>query len=128
LFLLLIVRVVVLLDLYTAFQVHLIPDYPSNASDSLLVAFYVQQPLGQFIGNVSVLPSDTLLDIVLNNTVELEAAIGARILRVEVLFKPTTSPTKAKPVEPTSNNDNWKWIGIGVGAGLVIILLILLLW
>ena len=127
-FLLLIVRVVVLLDLYTAFQVHLIPGYPNNASDSLLVAFYVQQPLGQFIGNVSVLPSDTLLDIVLNNTVQLEAAIGARILRVEVLFKPTTSPTKEKPVEPTSSNDNWKWIVIGVSAGLVIILLILLLW
>ena len=114
-------------ELYTADQVHLLPDYPSNASGSLQVAFYVQQPLGLFIGNISVLPRSTLADIVIIHKSALETAIGANISDVEVLFKPatpTTSPT-ARPVEP-SNND-WKWIVIGVVVGAVIIILILLI-
>ena len=57
-------------------QVHLLPGYPSNSSDSLQVAFYVQQPAGLFIGNISVLPRDALVAIVIANKPEIEAAIG----------------------------------------------------
>jgi len=116
-------------DLYTADQVHLLPGYPSNATGSRLVAFYVQQPLGEFIGNVSVLPSNTLLDIILLYKPEIESAIGANISSVKALFIPTTtSPTK-KPVEPNSN-DNWKWIVIGVSVGVVVIifLIVFVVW
>ena len=114
-------------EFYTTDQVHLLPGYPSNASGSLQVAFYVQQPLGLFIGNISVLPRGTLADIVSIHKSALERAIGANISDVEVLFKPatpTTSPT-AGPVEPTRNV--WKWIAIGVGVGAVVIILILLI-
>ena len=113
--------------LYTADQVHLLPGYPSNASGSLQVAFYVQQPLGLFIGNISVLPRSTLAEIVVTHKSALETAIGANISDVKVLFKPstpTTSPT-AGPVEPSSNG--WKWIVIGVVVGVVVIILIVLI-
>ena len=117
-------------ELYTADQVHLLPGYPRNASGSLQVAFYVQQPLGLFIGNISVLPRSTLADIVIIHKSALETAIGANIFDVEVLFElptPTTSPTSptAGPVEPSSNN--WKWIVIGVVVGVVVIILIILI-
>ena len=114
-------------ELYTADQVHLLPGYPSNASGSLQVAFYVQQPLGLSIGNISVLPRSTLAEIVATRKSDLETAIGANISDVEVLFKPatpTTSPT-ARPVEPRSTG--WKWIAFGVGVGAVVIILILLI-
>ncbi|KAJ7380978.1 otolith morphogenesis [Desmophyllum pertusum] len=113
------------LQLYTADQVHLLPGYPSNSSGSLQVAFYVQQPLGLFIGNISVLPRNTLATIITSHKSELETAIGANISGVETLFKPTTPTTSATavPVEPSSND--WKWIAIGVGVGVVVIILIL---
>jgi len=119
-------RDVLAIALYTADQVHLLPGYPRNAPDSLLVAFYVQQPLGQFIGNVSVLPGVTLHDIVLNNTAQLEPAVGGKILRVEILFKPTTSPTE-KPVEEESSFDMWKRIAIGVSSGVFVIILVIVI-
>ncbi|KAJ7380987.1 hypothetical protein OS493_004581, partial [Desmophyllum pertusum] len=106
-------------ELYTADQVHLLPGYPSNSSSSLQVAFYVQQPLGVFIGNFSVLPRNTLAVIIISHTSELETAIGANISDVETLFETAT----AVPVEPSS--DDWKWIVIGVGVGVVVIILIL---
>jgi len=112
------------LDLYTADQVHLLPGYPSNASGSLQVAFYVQQPLGLFIANISVLPRSTLAEIVKTHKSALELAIGANISDVEVLFKPatpTTSPT-ARPDEPSNV---WKWAAIGVSIGVVVIILII---
>ena len=116
--------------LYTTDQVHLLPGYPSNASSSLQVAFYVQQPLGLFIGNISVLPRSTLAYIVIVHKSALETAIGANISDVQVLFKPatpTTSPT-AGPVEPSSNV--WKWAAIGVGVGVLVIISIIsiVLW
>jgi len=86
----------------------------------------VQQPLGQFIGNVSVLPGVTLHDIVLNNTAQLEPAVGGKILRVEILFKPTTSPTE-KPVEEESSFDMWKRIAIGVSSGVFVIILVIVI-
>ncbi|XP_078353037.1 mucin-like protein [Oculina patagonica] len=118
-------------ELYTADQVHLLPGYPSNTSVSLQVAFYVQQPLGLFIGNVSVLPRDTLADIVTAHKSELETAIGANISDIETLFKPTTptTPPTARPVEPSSND--WKWIAIGVSIGVVVIIImviVIVLW
>lgn len=125
--------------LYTADQVHLLPGYPSNGSGSVQVAFYVQQPRGLFIGNVSVLPRGTLVDIIKTHKSALETVIGAAISRVEALFKPATSPlvsspsstketiTKATP-RPASVDDG-KWIAIGVGAGVGLLLLILfLIW
>ena len=118
-----IIRRALFTDLYTADQVHLLPSYPSNASDSLLVAFYVQQPLGLFIGNDSVLPGTTLLNIVILYKPELEGAIGANISDVKALFTaPTTASPTQKPVEPSSS-ENWKWIAIGVSVGVVVLIL-----
>ena len=87
----------------------------------------MQQPLGLFIGNVSVLPRNTLANIVITYKSALETVIGANISDVRVLFKPATpitSPT-AGPAEPSSNI--WKWIAIGVGVGVVVVILILLI-
>ncbi|KAJ7380975.1 hypothetical protein OS493_004567 [Desmophyllum pertusum] len=109
-------------ELYTADQVHLLPGYPSNSSGSLQVAFYVQQPIGLFIGNISVLPRNTLVLIIITRKSELETAIGANISDVETLIKPTT-PTTLATVKPII--DDWKWIAIGVGVGAVVIILIL---
>lgn len=109
------------MDLYTADQVHLVPGYPSNASGSLLVVFYVQQPRGLFIGDAAVLPRDTVLHIVKTHKSALETAIGANISDVEAWSKPTESPT-AGPAEPSSNV--WKWIGIGIAVGVVVIILV----
>jgi len=116
-----------LFDLYTFDQVHLLPGYPDNTSDSLQVAFYVLQPAGLFIGNISVLPGSALEEIVITHKSALETAIGANIF--DVLFKPatlTTSPT-AVPAVPSSNA--WKWLvsGVGVGVGVVVVILILLI-
>ena len=95
------------------------------------MAFYVQQPLGLFIGNVSVLPRGTLVAIVIAYKPQLEAAIGANISDVEAILKPTTStvlPT-AGTVEPSSND--WKWIVIGVSVGVVVIIvavIVIVVW
>ena len=112
-------------ELYNADYVHLLPGYPSNGSVSRAVAFYVQQPPGLFIGNNSVLPSDTLVDIIVLYKSELEGAIGATISSVKALFTPTgTTTTTRKPIEE-SENDNWKWIVIGVIVGIFFIILII---
>ena len=112
-------------ELYIADYVHLLPGYPSNGSVSRAVAFYVQQPPGLFIGNNSVLPSNTLVDIVALYKSELEGAIGATISSVKALFTPTgTTTTTRKPIEQTENN-NWKWIVIGVIVGIFFIILII---
>ena len=120
----LIIRRALEFDLYTVDYVHLLPGYPSNVSGLLLVAFYVQQPAGLFIGNTSVFPSSTLLDIILMYKSELESAIGAKISDVKALFTPTLSTERE--VEPSGNdNNNWKWIVIGVSVGVVVIILII---
>ena len=112
-------------ELYTADYVHLLPGYPSNGSVSRAVAFYVQQPPGLFIGNNSVLPSNTLVDIVALYKSELEGAIGATISSVKALFTPTgTTTTTRIPIEESENN-NWKWIVIGVIVGILFIILII---
>ncbi|XP_073233536.1 mucin-like protein [Porites lutea] len=122
-------------DFYTADQVNLLPDYPSNASGSLQVAFYVLQPLGLFIGNTSVLPRDTLVDIVKTHESEIEATIGANISRVETLFQSPSTPTTKQtttmiPTEVKESDEASKWIAIGVGIGVFVTILILLviLW
>ena len=113
-------------ELYIADYVHLLPGYPSNDSVSRAVAFYVQQPPGLFIGNNSVLPSNTLVDIVVLYKSELEGAIGATISSVKALFTPTgtTTTTTRNPIEESENN-NWKWIVIGVIFGIFFIILII---
>ena len=113
-------------ELYIADYVHLLPGYPSNGSVSRAVAFYVQQPPGLFIGNNSVLPSNTLVDIVALYKSELEGAIGATISSVKALFTPTgtTTTTTRIPIEESENN-NWKWIVIGVIVGILFISLII---
>ena len=116
----LIIRRALEIDLYTVDYVHLLPGYPSNVSGLLLVAFYVQQPPGLFIGNMSVLPSSTLSDIILMYKSELESAIGAKISDVKALFTPTLSTEREFE---QSRNDNWKWIVIGVSVGVVFIIL-----
>ena len=114
------------IDLYLSLRVHLLPGYPRNASGTLLVAFYVQQPVGLFIGNQSVLPSSALVEIIQLYERQIEAAIGANITGVEALFKPTSTPTEL-PVAPTSSSDDTVWIIIGVLGGLVLLLLIILI-
>ena len=112
-------------ELYIADYVHLLPGYPSNGSVSRAVAFYVQQPRGLFIGNNSILPSNTLVDITVLYKSELEGAIGATISSVKALFTPTgTTTTTRKPIEESENN-NWKWIVIGVIVGIFFIILII---
>lgn len=123
---LLFTRRALVLDFYTADQTHLVPGYPINTSGSFLVAFYVLQPLGLFLGNTSVLPGSTLLRIVVTYKSELETAIGAIISGVELLLKPTEASSTKKPVEEESSN-KWKWIAIGVGAGVFTIVLILVI-
>ena len=116
-------------ELYVADYVHLLPGYPSNGSVSRAVAFYVQQPPGLFTENNSVLPSNTLVDIVVLYKSELEGAIGATISSVKALFTPTgttTTTTTRKPIEESENN-NWKGIVIGVSVGVVAIILIIVI-
>ena len=120
-----------LFDLYTADQVHLLPGYPRNASGSLQVAFYVQQPRGLFIGNASILPGETLVNIVKTYKSEMETAIGANISRVEafiqsLLTSTTTSPTTL-PTKVPDSNDTTKWIAIGVGIGVFVLICFILL-
>ena len=107
-------------------RVHLLPGYPKNASGTFLVAFYVQQPAGLFIGNQSVLPSSALVEIIQLYERRIEAAIGANITGVEALFKPTSTPTEM-PVGPTSSRDDTVWIIIGVLGGLILLLFIILI-
>ena len=113
-------------ELYIADYVHLLPGYPSNASVPLAVAFYVQQPPGLFIGNNSILPSNTLVDIIVLYKSKLEGAIGATFSSIKALFTPTgtTTTTTRKPIEESENN-NWKWIVIGVIVGIFFIILII---
>lgn len=111
--------------LYSSQRVHLLPGYPNNASDTILVAFYIQQPLGLFVGNQSVLPSSTLLNIVLKHKSEIGSAIGANISKVEALSGSPSTPRAdtLRPVQLTSDKDDWKWIIVGVlGGGLVLLL------
>ena len=117
-------------ELYTADQVHLLPGYPSNASGSLQVAFYVQQPLGLFIGNISVLPRSTLAYIVTTHKSDLETAIDANISDVGVLFQPATPTTSltAGPLEPSSNVGKWAAIGVGVAVVVIILIILIVFW
>ena len=115
------------MNLYTADQVHLLPGYPSNASDSLEVAFYVQQPLGLFIEDIAALPHDTVIHIVETHKSALETAIGANISDVEPWYKRSESPT-AGPAEPSSNDWKWIWIGIGVGVVVITLVVVFVFW
>ena len=116
-----------LFDLYTADQVHLLPGYPRNASGSLQVAFYVQQPRGLFIGNASILPGETLVNIVKTYKSEIETAIGANISRVEAFIQSLLTPTTLPKKVPDSNDTNKGiFIGVGITGGFVLICSILL--
>ena len=120
-----------LFDLYTTDQIHLLPDYPTNSSGLLYVAFYVQQPVGQYVSNASALPHRILVQIIVIHKGEIEAAIGANISGIEAWFKPgepTFSPTVGTG-EPAAKE--WKWIIIGVivgGVFLVIVVIIVWRW
>ena len=123
-------RCALLFDLYTADQVNLLPGYPSNASGSLQVAFYVLQPLGLFIGNTPVLPRDTLVDIVKTHESEIEATIGANISRVETLFQSPSTPATKQTTTRIPDKEAYKWIAVGGGIGIFVAILVLLviLW
>jgi len=121
-------RRAVFFDLYTADQVHLLPGYPKNSSGTLLVAFYVQQPLGLFIGNISVLPRSTLVVIVTTYKSALENATGTIIKGVAFFIVPTTPLTTTSTETPVEeDSDDWKWIVIGVCVGVVVIVLIIVI-
>lgn len=106
-----------LFDLYTADQVHLLPGYPINSSNSLRAAFYVKQPVGLFIGNLSVLPRDVLVFILKFYKPQIETAIDANISDIQNLFEssPLTEYPTMGPLEP-----GWKWTVIGIGVGLFV--------
>ena len=120
-----------LFDLYTTDQIHRLPDYPKNSSGLLYIAFYVQQPVGQYVSNASALPRRILAQIMVIHKSEIEAAIGANISGIEAWFKPgepTFSPTLGT-AEPAAKE--WKWIIIGVivgGVFLVIVVIIVWRW
>ena len=112
-------------ELYTAEQVHLLPGYPKNESDSLQVAFYVKQPLGLFIGNISVLPRSTLVEIVTTYRSDLGTAIGANISDIEALIKLATPTMSVTVGQLKSSNNVGKWAAVGVFVGVVITILII---
>ncbi|XP_068677582.1 protein sidekick-1-like isoform X3 [Montipora foliosa] len=113
--------------LYEPDQVHLLPGYPSNVSGSLQVAFYVQQPQGLFTGNTSVLPSNTLLQIVESSKSRLENAIGANITSVKVL--PTT---KVQESDDAGSSESSNLIAIGVSVAVstlfVVVCIVIFVW
>ncbi|XP_022803204.1 mucin-like protein [Stylophora pistillata] len=110
-----------LFDLYTKDQIHLMPGYPRNSSGLLQIAFYIQQPAGQYVGNASVLPQRILIEIIRYHESDIETAIGANISDIEAWFKPTAPPSvgTAKP-----DDKQWKWIIIGVSVGAVVLIVI----
>ncbi|XP_068725626.1 mucin-like protein [Montipora capricornis] len=115
----------VIFELYEPDQVHLLPGYPSNVSGSLQVAFYVQQPAGLFIGNTSVLPSNTLLQIVESFKSELENAIGANITSVKATFAYTTPlPTTQVQESDHESSNSTNMIAIGVSVAVFTLLLV----
>ena len=90
------------------------------------MAFYVQQPPGLFIGNNSVLPSNTLVDIIVLYKSELEGAIGTTISSIKALVTPTAgTTTTTRILIEESENNSWKWIVIGVILGILFIVLII---
>ncbi|XP_068697609.1 mucin-like protein [Montipora foliosa] len=120
-------------DLYEPDQVHVLPGYPNNVSGSLQVAFYVQQPLGLFTGNHSVLPSNTLLQIVVSFKSELENAIGANITSVKATFAYTTPlPTTQVQESDHESSNSTKLIAIGVSVAvftlLVVVCIVIFVW
>ena len=121
------------MSFYDADHVHLLPGYPDM--DNTRLAFYVQQPLGWFIGNASVVPRDTLVDIVSGARTWIESATEITVIDVEFLIPP--SPTTSSKVSTQSRfldeGVDWKWIAIGVcvGAAVIIslsVIFIVLLW
>ena len=119
-------------DLYEPDQVHVLPGYPNNVSGSLQVAFYVQQPLGLFTGNHSVLPSNTLLQIVVSFKSELENAIGANITSVKATFAYTTPlpTTQVQESDESGNSTNLIAIGVSVAVFtlLFVICIVIFVW
>ena len=92
------------------------------------MAFYVQQPPGLFIGNNSVLPSNTLVDIIVLYKSELEGAIGVNISSIKALVTPTAgTTTTTRILIEESENNSWKGIVIGVCLGVVAIILIIII-
>ena len=79
--------------------------------------------------NVSVLPSNTLLNIILRHKSDIGDSIGAIIIDAEVLLQLTTSPPT---VTLTASTDSgyWRWIVIGAcgGAVLILVIIILIIW
>ncbi|XP_068705083.1 uncharacterized protein [Montipora foliosa] len=122
---------------YDADHVHLLPGYPDM--ENLRLAFYVQQPLGWFIGNASVVPRDTLVDIVSGARSWIERATGITVINVEFLIPPSSTTSSKLTTqsrfldEGESSRVEWKWIAIGVcvGAAVIIslsVIFIVLLW
>ena len=113
-------------QLYSAGNVHLLPGYPENKPSLLLVAFYVQQPLG-INADSAVIPVNTLLEIVDASQTALENAVGANISNITPLVEPVT-PSPTSPVTAEESSFDWRWIVIGVLAALILLLLVLLLY
>ena len=87
----------------------------------------MQQPPGQSIGNILVLPRSTLVEIVKEHKSDIETAIGTNISDVEVFFKPATPTTSVTVGQLESSSNVGKWAAIGVFVAVVIIILIILI-
>jgi hypothetical protein len=122
---------------FTTDQVHLLPGFPIQLSDSsntdgmiAAVAFYVKFPPGVAIGVTDTLDKSLLVDIVNASLTRIGRAINKTLLSVSVYMvdkRPNNSTSTDVPttteVTPT-NVKNWYIIIGGSVAGIVVIAII----
>ena len=111
---------------FTVDQVKLLGGYPKQSGSSLLVAFFVNNPLASAS---NILPSEVLVHVVSKYKADIGAAIGKTIGSVEAVQKDTTeTPPPATTIESTKAppDETWKWILIGVFVGVFVIVIVII--
>ena len=112
---------------FTVDQVKLLGGYPKHSGSSLLVSFFVNNPLAS---TSNILPSEVLLHVVSKYRADIGAAFGKTIGSVEAVQKDTTeTPPPATTIESTKapTDDTWKWILIGVLVGVFVTIVIVMI-
>lgn len=114
---------------FTLDYVHLLPGYPKESVSALLIRFYVQIPPGY---NINVLPVQNLLEAAKLSKLELESAIGNRILAATAIQPGTTKSTSTspKPRDPKSSFGEWIAAGVAIaaGVGIAITVVVIVYW
>ncbi|CAH3024316.1 unnamed protein product [Porites evermanni] len=129
------------LGIFTADNVHLLPDFPVQDNSSLRIAFYVLLPSN--IQGGAVIPAAILLQVVNTSKSALEAVFGSAISGLKLNYvatspapnatnmtTPLTTPSTTQELQTTklpltdASNDDWKWIVIGVILGALFIVII----